>query len=105
MTVYTDWVPDLSTFASRLAAIRHQMGWNIKEAALACGIKPQSWRGWELGGHRPREYPELCQLIADRTGVDYVWLMTGQDRRPMSVQLTRGGKESGGGGNAILTPE
>jgi len=100
MTVQTDWVPDLNTFASRLAAIRHQMGWNIKESALACGIKPQSWRGWELGGHRPRDYQELCHQIAKRTGVDYVWLMTGQDRRPKASQLTPEGV-----GNTVLTHE
>ncbi|QSM88762.1 helix-turn-helix transcriptional regulator [Mycobacteroides abscessus subsp. bolletii] len=105
MTVQLDWIPDLSTFSSRLAAIRHRMGWNIKEGATACGLKSQSWREWELSGRRPRDYQEICEQIAKHTGVDYVWLMTGQDRRPQGVQLTRGGKESEGGRNAILTPE
>lgn len=100
MTVQTDWVPDLSTFSSRLAAIRHRMSWNIKEAAVGCGIKPTSWRGWELAGHRPRDYQEICEQIAVRTGVDYVWLMTGQDRR-----LGGGSKPAGGRSGSILTPE
>lgn len=82
MTVQLDWIPDLSTFPSRLAAIRHQMGWNIKEGAMACGVRPSSWREWELSGRRPRDYQETCEQIAKYTGVDYVWLMTGQDRRP-----------------------
>lgn len=82
MTVQLDWVPDLSTFDSRLAAIRHRMTWNIKEAALACAVKPTSWREWELAGRIPRDFPDVCKQIAEHTGVDYVWLMTGQDRRP-----------------------
>lgn len=28
-----------------------------------------------------RRYQEVCEQIAKHTGVDYVWLMTGQDRR------------------------
>ncbi|SIG06991.1 Uncharacterised protein [Mycobacteroides abscessus subsp. abscessus] len=100
MTVQLDWIPDLSTFSSRLAAIRHQMGWNIKEAAVACAIRPSSWREWELSGRRPRGYQEICEEIAKHTGVDYVWLMTGQDRRPKGEQLTSGGRS-----NTVLTHE
>ncbi|MBN7454272.1 helix-turn-helix domain-containing protein [Mycobacteroides abscessus] len=100
MTVQLDWIPDLSTFSSRLAAIRHQMGWNLKEGADACGLKSQSWREWELSGRRPRDYQEVCEQIAKHTGVDYVWLMTGQDRRPKGDQLTRGV-----GNNTVLTHE
>ena len=70
------WVPDTDQFSNRLAVLRHAMGWNAKEAALACGIAAQSWREWE-DGRQPRDYSKACAKIADRTGCDQVWLMTG----------------------------
>jgi hypothetical protein len=73
----TNWVPRVGDFATRLVLIRHEMGWNAKEAALACGIKAQSWREWELLGRRPRDYEAVCRRIAARTGVDLVWLSLG----------------------------
>ena len=48
MSTLRDWIPSTSDFAARLVLVRHQMGWNLKEAALACGVKAQSWREWEL---------------------------------------------------------
>jgi transcriptional regulator with XRE-family HTH domain len=75
--VAQQWVPDVSDFATRLVLIRHHMGWNAKEAALACGISPQSWREWELSGRRPRDYEGVCKQIAARTKCDLIWLMTG----------------------------
>ena len=44
------WVPDTSTFGARLALVRQRMGWNLKEAALACQLPQGSWREWELKG-------------------------------------------------------
>lgn len=70
--IATGWVPELN-FAARLALVRNKMGWNAKEAALACGLPAQSWRNWEAGA-RPHDYPEVCQKIADRTGVSAAWL-------------------------------
>ena len=81
MSTEIDWVPTAAEFATRLALVRHRMGWNAKEAALACGVSAQSWREWELQGRRPRDYENVCKQIAARTGVDLVWLMTGIDRR------------------------
>ena len=69
------WVPTL-TFKARLALVRNHMDWNTKEAALACGLPPQSWRNWEKG-FKPRDYASACALIADRTGVDRDWLAFG----------------------------
>lgn len=66
------------SFAARLAMIRHEMGWNLKEAALACGFPPGSWREWELRGRDPRGLVEIAERIAERTGVDHYWLMTGR---------------------------
>ncbi len=71
------WVPDTDAFSVRLVLIRHQMGWNAKEAAVACGISPQSWREWEIYGRKPRNYVGVCKQIAERTKCDLVWLMTG----------------------------
>jgi transcriptional regulator with XRE-family HTH domain len=72
------WVPDAGKFAARLALIRHYMGWNLKEAALACGFPPGSWREWELHNREPRGLVDIAARIAERTGVDKYWLMTGE---------------------------
>lgn len=82
MTIDLDWVPDTEDFSARLALIRHYMRWNAKEAALACGIKPQSWREWEIGGRRPQDYQGVCKQVAEATGCDFVWLMTGRRATP-----------------------
>ena len=74
------WVPDAADFATRLVLVRHRMGWNVKEAALACGISPQSWREWELSGRRPRDYEGICKQIAARTGCDLIWLTLGDPK-------------------------
>ncbi len=71
------WVPDVASFGTRLVLVRHQMGWNAKEAALACGISAQSWREWELFSRKPRDYEGVCRQIAARTQCDLIWLMTG----------------------------
>lgn len=72
------WVPEL-TFGARLALVRHRMGWNVKEAAAACGLPAQSWRGWEIAGHLPRRYVEIAKTISTQTGVDYYWLVFGPE--------------------------
>ena len=77
MTTLRDWIPSTSDFAARLVLVRHEMGWNLKEAALACGAKPQSWREWELESRKPRDYEKVCRQIAERSGCNLVWLMTG----------------------------
>ncbi|GAB2906745.1 hypothetical protein GCM10027047_01200 [Rhodococcus aerolatus] len=80
MTTQTEgrWVPTTETFGARLALVRHRMGWNAKEAALACGISQGSWREWELKGRLPRGFAATAAAIAERTGVDDYWLMTGR---------------------------
>lgn len=79
------WVPEL-TFAARLALVRHKMGWNVKEAATACGFAAQSWRGWELQGREPHRLTTIAMTIATRTGVDYLWLVHGPDRGGQTVR-------------------
>lgn len=74
----TGWTADDSTFGARLALVRQRMGWgNLKEAAVACGLPPESWRRWERDGRSPRDVLEIASLIAERTGCDYGWLLAG----------------------------
>lgn len=73
------WVPEL-TFGARLALVRQRMGWNVKEAARACGLPAQSWRGWEAHGHAPRNFITIAMQIASTTGVDLDWLVYGPDK-------------------------
>lgn len=71
------WVPS-DTFAARLALIRQRLGgWNVKRVADFCGIDDQSWRNWEAGKGKPRDYEDACRKIADATGCDRRWLMAG----------------------------
>jgi len=70
------WTVDDSTFGARLALVRQRMQWNIKEAARECGIPAASWGAWESGA-MPRRYTEMCQLIANRTGANFMWLLAG----------------------------
>ena len=77
MTVQVDWIPRTEDFATRLVLIRHEMGWNLKEAALACDIRAQSWREWELEHRKPRDYENVCRQISQHSGCNFVWLMTG----------------------------
>ena len=92
MSVQLDWIPRIEDFATRLVLVRHEMGWNLKEAALACDIKAQSWREWELEQRKPRDYEKICRKIAGRSGCNFVWLMTGYtppDSRPPGSLLPR----------------
>lgn len=72
------WMPDDSTFGARLALIRQRMQWgNVREAAIECGIPPESWRTWERDNVTPRRVVDISTLIAQRTGCDLGWLIAG----------------------------
>lgn len=75
MTAQPAWTPE-GTFPERLALIRVHHGWNVKEAALACGIARATWASWEAG-KSPHNYVEVCRKIADAAGVDPLWLISG----------------------------
>lgn len=75
----TNWKPDTSAFGARLALIRWQLNYNQKEAAIACGVAPATWVAWETGGSMPRDLVAVTTQIAERTGVDRLWLMLGDD--------------------------
>jgi transcriptional regulator with XRE-family HTH domain len=91
MSTRTGWTADDSTFGARLALIRQRMGWgNVKQAAAACGLPPESWRRWERDGRSPRDILDIAAVIAERTGCDYGWLLAGA--RLTSYAATRAGK-------------
>ena len=70
------WVPDpTSDFGARLALVRQHMAWNVRAAALACHLDPESWRAWEQHGRKPRDYVHVCQTISFVTGCNLPWLM------------------------------
>lgn len=70
------WVPDDNTFGARLALVRQRMGWgNVKLAAEACGLPPESWRTWERDGVEPRGLNRIARKVADVTGCSYAWLV------------------------------
>lgn len=87
------WVVDDSTFGARLALVRQAMGWgNVKEAAEACGLAPESWRRWERDGRKAREVVEACQKIAATTGCDLIWLLTGTPTAGAPVRAIETGR-------------
>ncbi|ANA85435.1 immunity repressor [Gordonia phage Bowser] len=88
------WVPAADSFGARLALVRQRMGWNAKEAALACGIAQASWREWEVRNRLPRQFEESAKKIAETTGCDLMWLMTG---RPTPLNNPPGGGAQAGG--------
>jgi len=79
MTTQPAWTPE-GTFPERLALIRNRHRWNMKEAALACGVSPATWRTWEFGAS-PHNYVDVCHQIAERSDTDFMWLLSGSDSR------------------------
>ena len=80
------------SFAARLAVVRIAMGGlNVKAAAIACDIEPESWRRWE---HRadsfPRDMVAVCTKIARHTSpnISRDWLMFGGPLSPRSRCFT-----------------
>lgn len=71
------WMPTLDSFGARLALVRQRMGWNVKEAAVACGLPPENWRRWERDGLEPRRIVTIAVAISTRTGCDLDWLVYG----------------------------
>lgn len=97
------WTADDSTFGARLALVRQRMGWgNVKEAAVNCGVPTESWRTWERDGVEPRRIVEIAATIADRTGCDYGWLLTGPRLREGRVLTTVGERTEGKGAGITI---
>lgn len=74
----TGWIPSTKTLGARLALVRWRMGWNLSEAAEACGISESNWRSWEVDGRNPRDLNAMAQSIAERSGVRKYWLIDGE---------------------------
>lgn len=52
------------------------MGWNVSQAAQACGLSASSWKNWEAG--KGCEHMEsVCRKVANASGVSYDWLTAG----------------------------
>lgn len=67
------------------------MDWNLKEAAIECGVPAASWKNWERGTSEPRRLVETCALISTRTGCDLLWLITGSTTgRQIPIRLGGG---------------
>lgn len=81
------WVPE-DTFGSRLALVRQRMGWNVTEAAEACGLSDESWRQWERG-RKPRDYEAVVTKIAVKTGCSRAWLTFGSGEFPLRGERQR----------------
>jgi hypothetical protein len=79
-TAREPWIPSDQDFGSRLALVRHRMGWNVKEAARECGLPAATWRGWEDGQSTPRNLVTIAMAISNKTGCDYLWLVHGPQR-------------------------
>ena len=91
----SNWIPDVSTFGARLALVRWRMGWNLREAERECNITQNLWGGWETG-KEPRSFVETVNRIVLRTGVDRVWLMTGEGSpEPVANEQTSDYKATG----------
>lgn len=85
--VLHEWAPTPDTFAARLAMVRQAMGWNVKEAALACSLNPTTWRKWEMNDAMPRDYMAAARAISGRTGVSIEWLVFGPGERVIRAEL------------------
>ena len=65
------------TFDHRLMLARSHAGkLTIQDAALKCGLSPQSWSNWEKG-MRPHDKVEVAQVVADGLNIDRDWLLHG----------------------------
>jgi hypothetical protein len=84
------WVGDDYTFGARLAIIRQRMQWgNVREAAIACGLPAESWRGWERDNRLPRDYMAICSAISQRCGCDLTWLLGVEQARELGTRPAR----------------
>ncbi|MBW4032994.1 MAG: helix-turn-helix transcriptional regulator [Acidobacteria bacterium] len=84
-TVALDWVPDLSSFAARMALVRHSMGWNLKEASVKAGLTVNAWARYEEG-MRPRDLVEVVEKVTRATGVNRTWLAFGYVEPPGGIE-------------------
>jgi len=75
--VQPGWIPDTSSFGARMALVRWRFGWNYREAERECNTSKNLWAGWEQGS-LPRNFIEVVNRVVLRTGVDKMWLMTGE---------------------------
>lgn len=78
-----NWVPSLSTFATRLKALRDDLGMTVEEIAELCGLNDATWSTWERGT-KPRDMDEVVRAISAATKCSAAWLMWGEEGRVIS---------------------
>jgi len=66
---------------------------SIREAADLCDLGRGAWTNWEKGA-RPYDKQEIAEIVAEKLGVNYDWLLNGgaleaPARRPSRRTLTR----------------
>jgi transcriptional regulator with XRE-family HTH domain len=65
---------------ARIRAARKSTGLSALHFAQQLGKHPSQLSRWETGGSTP--VPEMIVTIANATGVDLAWLMTGEGDGP-----------------------
>jgi transcriptional regulator with XRE-family HTH domain len=70
------WIPDTQTFATRIWAVRMEMGLNRKDFGALVGLSASSIGKWE-SGTTPQNKDDVARQIAAETGCDPVWLALG----------------------------
>jgi hypothetical protein len=66
------------TFGGRLALMRADAGGlNVTRAAERCGLSDESWRNWEAGRAKPRDYLAVCRAVSEGLGYDVTWIAVG----------------------------
>lgn len=65
------------SFANRLMLARAYAGHlSIRDAAEMCGLGRGAWTNWEKGA-KPVDLIEIVEVIAEKLGVDFDWLLFG----------------------------
>lgn len=65
------------SFANRLMLARAYAGHlSIRDAAELCGLGRGAWTNWEKGA-KPGDKIEIAEVVAEKLGVDFDWLLFG----------------------------
>lgn len=65
------------SFANRLMLARAHAGHlSIRDAAELCGLGRGAWTNWEKGA-KPADKIEIAEVVAEKLGVDFDWLLFG----------------------------